>query len=214
MPQLELDRTLKLLEKYKLPFAKLKLAKSPEQALKIAKELKFPVVLKVYSQNIIHKTDINGVRTNIEDEKQLLEAYEDILKQVKKKSKAKIEGIIVQKTEQGLEVVIGAKQDPQFGPVIMFGIGGVLIEVLKDVVFRIAPINSKEAESMLEEIKAKQILEGVRGKKPINKKALVTLLVKTSKLITEKKNIQELDFNPIMVNDKSAIIADPRIIVE
>lgn len=214
MPQLGIDKTLKLLEKYKLPFIKLKLAKAPDQALKIAKEIKFPVALKVYSPDILHKTDVDGVKIDIEDDEQLVQAYKDILRQAKKKTKAKIEGIVVQKMEQGLEIVIGAKQDSQFGPVIMFGIGGVFVEVLKDVVFRIAPIDSKEAESMLEEIHSSKILQGIRGQKPVNKKAIINILVKTSKLITEKKNIQELDFNPVIVDDKSAVIIDPRIIVE
>lgn len=214
MVQLELNKTIKLLEKYKLPFSKLKLAKSSEQALKIAKEIKFPVVLKIYSPDIIHKSDIDGVKTNIENEEQLSQAYDEILKSAKKKiPKAKIEGIIIQKMESGLEVIIGMKQDPQFGPVLMFGIGGIFVEILKDVVFRIAPIDKAQAKSMIEEIKTHKLLEGTRGQKPVNKKALVGLLIKTSKLVTENK-IQELDFNPVIVNQTSAVIADPRIVVE
>ncbi len=215
MRQMELIKTISLLEKHKLPFSKAKLAKNPAQALKFAKELKFPVALKICSTQIIHKTDVGGIKTNIENEEQLLKAYDEIIKSVKKKSpKAKIQGIAVQRMEQGIETIIGTKQDPQFGPVIMFGLGGVFVEVLKDVVFRIAPVDKTEAEKMLEEIKAKQILEGSRGKKPVDKKQLINLLVKTSELVVKNKHIIELDFNPVIVNEKKAVIVDARIMVE
>ena len=215
MQQLDFNKTKKLLDKYKLPYPKSNIATSPDKAVKIAKQIGYPIVLKIVSKDIIHKSDVGGIKTNITNEDELVSAYEDIIKSVKKKSsKAKIEGILVQKMESGTEVIIGMKRDPQFDAVIMFGLGGIFVEVLKDVSFRVAPIDKQEAEQMIDEIKSSKILKGVRGSPAVKISALVDLLVKVSKLAIENKKILELDLNPVMVDETSARIIDARIMVE
>lgn len=212
MQQLEFNKTIKLLDKYKISYPKSRLATSPEKATKIAKELGYPVVLKIISKDIVHKSDVGGVKVNLKTEEELTSAYEELLKSVKKKSpKAKLEGVLVQKMESGIEAIIGMKRDPQFDAVIMFGLGGVFVEVLKDVSFRIAPIDKIQAEKMINEIQAIEILKGVRGEKPVKISALVDLLVKVSKLSITNKKILELDLNPVIVDEKSAKVADVRL---
>jgi acetyl-CoA synthetase (ADP-forming) len=213
MEQLSIEQTMKLLEKYKLPFVKSKLCKSAELAQKNAKVIGFPVALKVVSPNIIHKSDIGGVRVNLQNEEEVKNAFEQIIKKTKSLAKRKLEGVLVQKMESGTEVIIGMKKDPQFGPVILFGLGGIFVEILKDTSLRIAPIDKKEAMEMIQEIKAYKILEGARGKKGVNIDEIANVIVKLSKLAEEKK-IKEIDFNPVIVNEKTAKIVDARIMVE
>ncbi|MBW2965804.1 acetate--CoA ligase family protein, partial [Candidatus Woesearchaeota archaeon] len=164
--QLDFNKTRKLLEKYKFPLVDSFLAKTPEELIKFSQKTGFPVVLKISSPDIIHKSDIGGVKTGIENEEELIKAYDEIIKNVKKKNKrAKIDGVLIQRMEQGIEVIVGVKKDPQFGATILFGLGGVFVEVLRDVSLRIAPVDKKEALEMMREIKGYKILEGVRGKK-------------------------------------------------
>ncbi|MBW2996096.1 acetate--CoA ligase family protein [Candidatus Woesearchaeota archaeon] len=215
MKQMDFQKEKKLLERYKLPFAKSDLASSPEKALAIAKKFGYPVAIKAISKDIIHKSDIGGVKVNIQNKEELTSAYNSMLTAIKKKSpKAKIEGILIQKMESGVEVIIGMKRDPQFDAVVVFGLGGMFTEILKDVSFRIAPITKQEAEEMINEIKSSQILRGVRGSPPVKISALVDLLVKASRLAIENKKIQELDFNPVIVDEKTAVIVDVRILTE
>jgi acetyl-CoA synthetase (ADP-forming) len=204
---------MNLLEKYKLPFIKSKLCKNAEIAQKNAKIIGFPVALKVISPSIIHKSDVGGVKVNLQNEEEVKSAFEQILKKTKALAKKKLEGILVQKMESGTEVIIGMKKDPQFGAVILFGLGGIFVEILKDTSLRIAPVDKKEAIEMIQEIKASNILEGARGKKGVNIDELANIIVKLSKLAEEKK-IKEIDFNPVIVNEKTAKIVDARIMVE
>jgi acetyl-CoA synthetase (ADP-forming) len=213
--QLDFNSTKKLLAKYKIPLVSSLLAKTSEEAVKLSKKIGFPLVLKISSSDIIHKSDIGGVKVGIENEEELVKGYDDIIKTVKKKKpKAKIEGIVMQKMEQGIEIIVGMKRDPQFGATILFGLGGILVEVLQDVSFRIAPVDKEQALNMIKEIKGYKILEGVRGQKPVDIDALVNIITKTSEMVLKNKKIIELDFNPIIVGGKKAAIVDARIIVE
>jgi acetyl-CoA synthetase (ADP-forming) len=215
MQQLDFNKTLNLLKKYKIPHCNSVLCKKPDEAVKTAKKLGFPVVLKVSSVDIIHKSDIGAVKTNISNEAEVEKAFEDILKKVKKKKpKAKVQGILVQKEKAGKKIIIGVKKDSQFGHVIMFGLGGIFVEVFKDVSFRIAPIEKETAEEMINEIKSYPILKGIRGEKAVKIPALIDILVKTSKMVMKEEKISELDFNPIIVDEKTAEIIDARIIQE
>ena len=215
MRQLDFNKTKKLLEKYKVPFSLGKIAKSSEQAVKAAKEIKFPVVLKIVSKEIIHKSDIGGVAVGLKDAEEVRNDYEILIMAVKKKlPRAKIEGVLVQRMIEGREVIIGMKRDPQFGAVLMFGLGGIFVEVLKDVSFRIAPVDKKEAEGMINEIKASKVLKGIRGEKAVKISALVEILIKVSGLAVHEKKIVEIDLNPVIVNEKSAWIVDARMMVE
>jgi len=212
---MDFNNTKKLLGKYKLPLVSSLLAKTKEDAIKLSKKIGFPLILKIFSPDIIHKSDVGGVKIGIGDEEALVQGYEEIIKNVKKKKpRAKIEGILLQKMEEGKEVIVGMKNDPQFGATIMFGLGGVFVEVLKDISFRIAPVDKKEALNMIKEIKSYKILEGVRGEKGVNINDLVNIIIKTSDMVLKNKKIIELDFNPIIADEKKAVVVDARIIVE
>ncbi|MDI6690765.1 MAG: acetate--CoA ligase family protein [Candidatus Bathyarchaeota archaeon] len=201
---------------YGIPVTKFKLAKSEVEAVKFAEEIGYPVVLKIVSPHILHKSDVGGVIVNLKDAKDVRDAYKKILENVKKhKADAKIEGILVQEmAPTSTEVIVGAVKDPQFGPAIMFGIGGIFVEVLKDVTFRIAPITEEEAREMITEVKAYPLLKGYRNLPPADINTIVNILLKTSKLVMEHQEIKELDLNPIMVYEKGAKTVDARIILE
>jgi len=202
--------------KYGIPVTKFRVAKNVEEATRFAEETGYPVVLKIVSPDVIHKFDVGGVILNLKSSKEVRDAYNRILVNVKKyKPDAKIVGILVQEmAPPSTEVIIGATKDPQFGPALMFGFGGIFVEVLKDVAFRIAPITRSEAQEMITEVKAYPILRGYRGQPPTDINAIVEILLNTSKLVMDHPEIKELDLNPIMVYKKGAIIVDARIILE
>ena len=201
---------------YGIPVTKFELAKSEAQAVKFAEKIGYPVVLKIVSPDVVHKSDVGGVAVNLKDSKSVREAYSQILKDVKKhNAKAKIVGVLVQEmAPQSTEVIVGVTKDPQFGPAIMFGLGGIFVEVLKDVTFRIAPITEDEAREMITEVKAYPLLKGYRNSPPVDIAAIVGILLKTSKLAMEHQEIKELDLNPVMVYEKGAKTVDARIILE
>ena len=202
-----------LIKKAGIHTPKTVLAKTLPQAQTAAKKIGWPVVLKISSPDIVHKTEVGGIE-KAGNEAELSKAYSKILSNVKKKApKAKISGVLVQQLCSGWEMIAGAKQDPQFGPVLAFGTGGVFVEILKDVTFRIIPISKEDAGQMITEIKGYDLLRGVRGKKPANLKAVEDCLLKLSKLVWSRKKIKELDINPLFVNEKGVMAADVRIIM-
>ena len=204
-----------VLEYYKIPVVKGKLAKKVFEAITFSKEIGFPVVLKIVSRDIIHKTDVGGVFLNLNSEKEVEQAFNQIIKNVKKhKPKARIDGILVQKMiEDGQSVIVGGKRDPQFCQVVMFGAGGILVELIEDVAFRVVPISKKDAEEMMEETKIYKILKGHRGKK-YDVNSVLNILLKTSKLLEQNPEIKELDLNPVIVLPKNAFVVDARIVVD
>ena len=186
-----------------------------DEVLVEAERIGFPVVLKVSSRDIIHKSDIGGVITGILGVRDLKEQYEIMQQKIAQKSpEAQIEGFIIEKMESGIELLVGSTLDPMFGPILAFGLGGIYVEVLKDVVFRLIPIEQEDATEMLSEIKAAKILDGIRGQPPVDKKALVNLLMKTSNFIDRHPEIEELDLNPVFANDKGVFVVDARIILK
>ena len=201
---------------YGIPVTKFELAKNEMEAVKFAEKIGYPVVLKIVSPDILHKSDVGGVIVNLKDAKEVRNAYKQILQNVKKhKAKAKITGILVQEmAPPSTEVIVGAIKDSQFGPSIMFGLGGIFVEVLKDVTFRVAPITEDEAREMITEVKAYPLLKGYRNQPPVDIDAIVKILLNTSKLVMEHQDIKELDLNPIMVYEKGAKTVDARIILE
>ncbi len=164
----------------------------------------------------MHKSDVGGVKLDLRSSEEVGKAYDNILSSVKKKHpKALIDGITVQKTvRSGVEVIIGMSKDVQFGQVLMFGLGGTLVEVLKDVSFRIVPLERKDAASMIREIKGYPLFEGYRGKEPINISNLEGLLLKVSDFVQHCHEIKELDLNPIFAYPDGTLVADARIILE
>ena len=205
-----------LLKKAGIPVVEAKLAQSKKEAISISKEMGFPVVLKISSPDVIHKSDSGGVELRLANATQVGKAYNEIISSVKQAyPEAQIEGVSVQPmAPSGVEVIVGMSKDPQFGPVLMFGLGGILVEVLKDVSFRIVPVTARDAREMIREIKGYPILEGYRGQKPASIPALEKLIVKVSQFIEKNPQIKELDLNPIFAYPDKAIAVDARIILE
>lgn len=214
MQTLSFEETKNLLEKYKIPFADAKVCQNQKEAISFAREIGYPLVLKIVSPDILHKTDVGGVRTGIEKERDIKRAFNEIISSIRTaKPNVKIEGILVQKHIFGREVVAGMKRDPTFGPVLMFGLGGIFVESIKDISLRIVPVDKKEANKMIKEIKGFQILKGARGQKPVNIGKIIEIIVKLSKLSLVEKGLKEIDLNPIIVNEKEAFVVDARFLL-
>jgi len=205
----------KVLNAYKILQAKMGIAKSCDEACKIAESIGYPVVLKVASPNLLHKTDVGGIKIDLKSKSEVKKACHEILNSVRKsKPRIKIDGILVQEMiKGGREVILGMKRDPQFGPLLMFGLGGIYVEVLKDVSFRLTPLSKKEAQEMVREIKTFKILKGARGQKPVDIKAIEDCLLSLSELSIDFPKIKEIDINPLIVKEKEAVAVDARIIV-
>ena len=199
-----------------IPVVETKLAKSKAEAISMSKKMGFPVTLKIVSPDIIHKSDIGGVKLNLANAAQVGKAYTEIMAAAKKANKkADIHGVSVQKMARpGVEVIMGMSKDAQFGPVLMFGLGGVFVEVLKDVAFRIVPLVRRDASQMVREIKGYPVLEGYRGHEPANITALEDLLLKLSDFVDKNPQIKEMDLNPIFAYKDGAVAVDARVILE
>ncbi len=193
------DTIKKIMSYYGISFPRIELAYNLDDALRIANSIGYPVVLKISTDKVIHKTEIGGVITDIKTQAELKKAYLRIIDKVD----IKINGILVQKMENiGKEVIIGMKRDPQFGPIIMFGLGGIYVELLKDVSFRLAPVSKEESLEMINEIKSINLLKGVRGENPSDIDKISETIVSISKLSLELPSIKELDINPLIVYEQ------------
>jgi acyl-CoA synthetase (NDP forming) len=204
-----------ILEDAGISTARSRLATSKKEAVALAQELGFPVVLKVVSPQITHKSDVGGVKLNLNSQKEVRAAFDEIMASARQAVRdATIEGVSVQQMARpGVEVIIGMTKDPQFGPVLMFGLGGVLVEVLKDVAFRIVPLTPRDARQMIREIKGFPILEGFRGQEPADLEALEGILLRLSSFVEEHPEIEEMDLNPIFAYGDGAVAVDARIVV-
>jgi acetate---CoA ligase (ADP-forming) len=193
-----------------------RLAVSKAEAVSLSKTLKYPVVMKIVSPDITHKSDVGGVKLNLKTEIEVERAYDEIMNSVAKKCpQAKIPGVAVQSMAvPGVEVIVGMTLDSQFGPVLMFGLGGVWVELLKDVSFRVIPVSKTDAAEMIKEIKGYKLLEGFRGQPGVDIQALENLLVKVSDFIQSNPRIKELDLNPVIAYPEGAIAVDARIVEE
>ncbi len=204
-----------VLKAYGVPLPKSILATKESQATSAAKKIGYPVVMKIASPQIIHKSDAGGVKVGLKTPQEVKKAFKEIIKNAKRyDKKATIKGVLVQEmVKGGKETIIGSKQEPGFGPVIMFGMGGIYVEVLKDVTIRIAPITDIEADEMISSIKTNKLLQGVRGEKPSDLQKLSECLQKISQLVTDFEEIKELDLNPVLVfeKNKGCKVVDVRI---
>ena len=189
------------LEKKGFPVAKREIARNYNQALEISCKIGFPVALKV--TNTLHKTDSGGVKISNKDN------LESNFKELKKKSPS----ILVQEYVEGMEVIAGLKKDRTFGHVVLFGLGGVYVEIMRDVSFRICPLEPKDVKEMMQEVKGYSLLRGYRGKR-FNVKSIEDILLQLSKLTLKYPNIEELDINPLIVNNKESVIVDARIVMK
>lgn len=208
-----------LLEAYGMKVVDYQLAKNSDEVVIAAKKIGYPVVLKIVSPDILHKIDIGGVKINLKDEKELMEAYHEIIKSVKaEKSDAKIQGVLIQKyfTAKGIEIIAGANLVKGFGSLIMFGLGGTFVELFKDVSFRLAPLERHDALNMIIETKGYQILKGFRGQSSYDIESIVDYLLRLSQLVTDFPEIKELDLNPIKVleDNSGIVIMDAKAIIE
>ena len=214
LPEHESDRVL---ETYNIPVPPRKITTSAKDAAKVAAEIGFPVVLKVMSEDITHKFDVKGVIIDISTKTEVEKAYKSIMDNVKKlKPEAKIDGILVEKMiPKGQEVILGVKRDPAFGPFIMYGMGGIFVEVFKDVSFRIAPLDRSVAKKMINETKSSKLLKGARGLEPADLESLQNILIRLGQLAIDCPQIQELDINPLIVLEKGkgCFVADANIIL-
>jgi acetyltransferase len=206
----------KLFEIHGVPVPQDCLVQSADEAVQCALDLGKDVAMKIVSPDILHKSDAGGVRIKLASEKEIRSAYREIMKNSKKyDAKADIRGVLVSPmADEGVEVIIGTKIDDQFGPVIMYGLGGVMVEILKDVAFRVLPLSQTDARKMIEETKSYPILDGARGTPALDKKALRKLLMLCSDIVESYPQIEEMDLNPVIVHEKGASVVDARIILK
>ena len=204
-----------LLKKAGIPVIETRLAANKSAAVALSKELGFPVGMKIVSPDVVHKTDVGGVKLGLTSAAQVSRAYTDIMSSVRQKVPgARIQGVSVQKMARpGVEVIIGMSKDAQFGPVIMFGLGGILVELLKDVSFRIVPLTPRDANEMVHEIKGYALLQGYRGQEAVDVAALEKLILKVSDFVEKNPQIEELDLNPLFAYKDGVIAVDARVVV-
>jgi len=208
-----------ILEAYGLRAPRGEVAETPEEAIEIANRLGYPVVLKVASPDILHKTDVGGVKVGLQNAEDVRDAFELIVYRAQRYvPEARLWGCLVQQMAPpgGLEVLVGMNRDPQFGPLVTFGLGGIYVETLKDVTFRIVPFSPQEAEEMLSEIRAHALLDGVRGRPAMDKAAIVQVLLRVGQLVQDFPEIVELDINPLMVypRGQGALALDMRLVLK
>ena len=205
-----------IMKEYGVTVPKFQLATNEKEAAQIAETIGFPVVAKIVSPEIIHKSDAGGVKVGLKTAPDVEAAYKTIIENAKKYDpKANLLGVLIMEmAPQGTEVIVGAIKDPQFGATIMFGLGGIFVEVLKDVTFKIAPVTTDEAKEMITNLKAAALLKGYRNTPPADIDALAQIIVNVSKLLTEHPEIKELDLNPVLAYAKGANTVDARIILE
>lgn len=200
----------KVLSAYSIPVTREQVAKSIAEAKNFAREIGYPVVLKGSSSTLTHKTELNMIELDIKDESALEAAY----KALEERGQGKLEGILVQQMIKGeREFVAGLIRDPQFGPCVMFGLGGIFTEVLKDVTFRVAPLEKRDAFEMMDEIKSKKLLDSFRGKPAVNREILAETLISLGRIGLENEEIAEIDVNPIKVQNDMPIAVDALVVL-
>jgi len=202
-----------LLSKYGIPVPTYSVASSEEEAVKASDSLGFPLVMKIVSPDIVHKTDIGGIKMNIINPPQVKKAYKSIIYHVRKnKPEARINGVLLYKqAPEGIEVVVGMTRDPQFGPTVMFGLGGIFIEILKDVAFRVCPVERTDIEEMLTEIEGIKMLQGYRGQPRRDVNAIIDIIMRVSRLALDYSVVKGIDLNPIIVYEKGAVVVDAKV---
>lgn len=213
MTQIKYHDAERILREKDMPFVKSFLVSSKD-GLNVLSQMVFPLAAKVMSQDIVHKSDMGLVRINIDSMEKAISVYDDFQRIIKEKApNAKVDGILFQEMMSGMEFIIGLKKDTTFGHVVMFGLGGIYVEVFKDVTFRICPITYDDAMSMIKEIKSFPLLNGVRGSRPADINRIAGTLVCLSEIAAEHPNIEEIDLNPLIVDKNGSVgIVDVRII--
>lgn len=206
---------LEIVKLYGASVADFGFARTPEEAGDVAEKIGYPVVVKVVSPDISHKTDVGGVVLRLKSRDEVVGAAKKIIENVSvRQPGARITGFLVQKmAPPGLEVIVGGTRDPVFGPVVMFGLGGIFVEILRDVTFRVTPVTLQDALEMMIEIRSAKLLEGYRGQPPVDKNALAKIIVAVSDMMEAHSEIVSVDLNPIMAYSSGALVVDSRVIV-
>ncbi len=203
-----------LLEAYGVRLPPAVLARTPEEASKAASGVGMPVAMKVVSPKIVHKSDVGGVKLNLADEASVKGAFREIMERAREVAGDEVEGVLVAPmAPKGQECIIGMVRDPQFGPVVMFGLGGIFVEVLKDVSFRVVPLTDLDLKEMVEEIRGYPVLQGIRGEPPKDVDALKDIIARVAQLALEVPEVKEIDLNPVIVHEEGASIVDARVIL-
>jgi len=207
-----------ILKAYGIPVVKTKFAKTAEEAIVAAEEIGYPLVMKIVSPQISHKSDIGGIKLSLQNAAEVKAAYQDMMNSIQKKlPEASFEGVQLQPMlSGGKEVILGMVHDPTFGPMLMFGLGGIYVEILKDIQFAIAPVDEREAREMITGIKTYPLLAGVRGEEPSDIDALVDTILRVSRLVCDFPEIKEFEINPMMVFEKGkgALATDLRLVLK
>ena len=204
------DQTLSLCQAYGIPVAPWLTASTPEEAAAAADRLGYPVALKILSPEVIHKTDVGGVALDLAGPEAVRETAEEMLLRAPKGASLMVQRMV----KGGVEVILGGKQDPTFGPVVMFGLGGIYVEVLEEVSFRVAPLTRADAEAMIDEVRSSRLLEGVRGRPPVDREGLVRALLALSRMLVDHPRLLEIDVNPLIVSPEGVVAVDARARVE
>jgi acyl-CoA synthetase (NDP forming) len=204
------------LQKAGIEVTETKLAKTKAEALALSRRMGFPVVMKIVSPDISHKSDVGGVKLDLANPTQVGRAYSEMLSSIREHlPAARIEGVSIQKmAPPGVEIIMGMSKDSQFGPVLMFGLGGILVEILKDVSFRLVPLTRSDASEMVHEIKGFALLQGYRGHDPVNISKVEDCLINLSQFIESNPQIKELDLNPLLAYKDNILAVDARIVLE
>jgi succinyl-CoA synthetase beta subunit len=200
---------------YEMPTPDFSVARSASEAVQIAEKVSFPIVLKIVSRDILHKSEAKGVLLDLSSKEQVELGYQQIIDSAKVyKSNARLEGVLVQHmAPKGIEIIVGGLRDSQFGPTVLFGLGGIFVEVLKDVTLRVAPLEEVDSREMIKGIRSYAVLEGIRGQPAADKEAIVRILQGTSRIMLENSCVEQIDLNLIMVYGTGASIVDARIIL-
>ena len=207
---LSAEQALSLCQAYDIPIAPFEVANGPEEAAKAADRLGYPVALKALATQLVHKSDVGGVALGLADAAAVTREGEAMLRRIARPARLMVQRMV----NGGVEVILGGKRDRGFGPVVMFGLGGVYVEVFNDVSFRVAPLSRDDAQDMIEEVKGKQLLEGVRGRPAVDRESLIRALMSTSSMLIENPDIAEIDINPLLVLESGAAAIDARAVVD
>lgn len=202
----------KLVSRYGIRQVPQVVARTEKEAVRASKKLGFPAVVKVISPDIVHKTEAGGVKTSLHNADEVSQACREIALAAKR-ARARLRGFLVQRSATGHEVIIGGRRDEQFGPVVMFGLGGIFVEIMKDVSLRVAPVTKADAMGMIQEIRGFPVIAGVRGGKPSDLGAIADAIVRVSRIMHEDRRISEMDINPAFAGDKGCLAADVRVVL-
>jgi len=207
--------TRPLLKAYGIPIVAGEMARTQKEAVAVAQVIGYPVALKIVSPNILHKSDVGGIKLNLADDAAVEAAYRQIMENVAQAHpEEKPEGVLVEAmAPKGHEVIVGMRRDPQFGPLIMFGLGGIFVELIGDVAFRVAPMSRRDALNMVNQTKAGRLLAGLRGQEPADIDAVVDCILRLSQLLVDFSEIEEIEVNPLLVQAQGAVALDARVVL-